>query len=49
MRAALQTAAGKQMACTFVALGTRPADEGHWFSKMLTGGADFAQVHAAAA
>ena len=47
MRAALQTAAGKQMACTFVALGTRPADEGHWFSKMLTGGADFAQVHAA--
>ena len=47
MVAALQTAAGKQPHSRFVALGTRPADEGHWFSKMLAGGADYAQCHAA--
>ncbi len=47
MRAALRTAAGKQPHSRFVALGTRPADDGHWFAKMLNGGADYAQSHAA--
>ena len=47
MRAALVTAAGKQPHSRFVALGTRPADEGHWFAGMLSGGADYAQCHAA--
>ena len=47
MVAALRTAAGKQPHSRFVALGTRPADESHWFSKMLAGGADYAQCHAA--
>ena len=49
MVAALRTAAGKQPHSRFVALGTRPADPEHWFAKMLTGGADFAQSHAARA
>ena len=47
MVAALRTAAGKQTSCKFVALGTRPASEDHWFSRMLAGGADYAQCHAA--
>ena len=47
MVAALRTAAGKQPHSRFVALGTRPADAEHWFAKMLTGGADYAQSHAA--
>ena len=47
MVAALRTAAGKQPHSRFVALGTRPADPEHWFSKMLAGGADCAQCHAA--
>ena len=47
MVAALQTAAGKQPDSRFIALGTRPADIDHWFSKMLDGGADYAQCHAA--
>ena len=42
MVAALRTAAGKQPHSRFVALGTRPADAEHWFSKMLAGGADYA-------
>ena len=49
MVAALRTAAGKQPHSRFVALGTRPADETHWFAKMLAGGADYAQCHAARA
>ena len=49
MVAALRTAAGKQAHSRFVALGTRPADSEHWFSKMLAGGADYAQCHAAGA
>ena len=49
MVAALRTAAGKQPHSRFVALGTRPADAEHWFSKMLSGGADYAQCHAARA
>ena len=47
MVAALTTAAGKQAHSRFVALGTRPADAEHWFSKMLVGTADYAQCHAA--
>ena len=47
MRAALKTAAGKQPFCRFVALGTRPASERHWFEKMLRGGCEYSQVHAA--
>ena len=49
MFSALRTAAGKQPHSRFVALGTRPADAEHWFSKMLAGGADYAQSHAARA
>ena len=49
MVAALRTAAGKQPHSRFVAFGTRPADAEHWFSKMLAGGADYAQSHAAKA
>ena len=30
----------------FLALGTQPVSEEHWFAKLLTGGADYAQVHA---
>ena len=47
MRAALVTAAGKQPHSLFLGIGTRPADEGHWFARMLAGGADYAQMHAA--
>ena len=47
MLAALKTASGKIPGSRFVALGTRPADPGHWFAKMLDGGAGFAQCHAA--
>ena len=47
MVAALRTASGKQPHSRFVALGTRPADDSHWFSKMLAGGCDYAQSHAA--
>ena len=47
MVAALRTAAGKQPHSRFVALGTRPADPEHWFTKLLAGGADYAQCHAA--
>ena len=47
MVAALQTAAGKQPHSRFVALGTRPVGGDHWFARMLEGGVDYAQVHAA--
>ena len=49
MVSALKTAAGKQPHSRFVALGTRPADAEHFFAKMLNGGADYAQTHAARA
>ena len=45
MRAALATAMGKLDGSRMIALGTRPADPAHWFSKMLDGGADYAQSH----
>ena len=45
MRAALATAMGKIDHSRMIALGTRPADPAHWFSKMLDGGADYGQSH----
>ena len=46
MLAAIQTSLGKLPASRLVAIGTRPDGE-HWFERMLTGSADYAQVHAA--
>ena len=47
MVAALRISLGKIPGGRLIALGTRPADEGHWFSQLLSGGADYAQCHAA--
>ena len=47
MLAAIRTGLGKVPGSRMVALGTRPATDGHWFARMLAGGADYAQVHAA--
>ena len=47
MLAAIVTGLGKIPGSRLVALGTRPADSGHWFSKQLDGGASYSQVHAA--
>ena len=49
MVAALETSAGKQRSSRFIALGTRPMGEEHWFSRLLAGSADYAQTHAAEA
>ena len=49
MLSALRTAAGKMPFTRFVALGTRPSDSEHWFAKLLSGAADYSQVHAARA
>ena len=48
MLAALVTGDGKLADQRAIALGTKPADPNHWFSRWLDGGADYAQVHAAA-
>ncbi|MDE0190752.1 MAG: terminase large subunit [Gammaproteobacteria bacterium] len=45
--AAMRTSLGKVPGSRLIALGTRPVGEHHWFAKMLAGGADYAQVHAA--
>lgn len=45
--AAMRTTLGKVAGDKLIALGTRPADPDHWFSKLLAGTADYAQVHAA--
>ena len=47
MLAALVTGLGKVPDSKLIALGTRPADEAHWFARMLSGTADYAQCHAA--
>ncbi len=47
MVAALRTASGKQPHSRFVALGTMPADDSHWFSKMFSDEAVYSQKHAA--
>ena len=44
---ALSTSLGKIPDSRMIAIGTRPAAPDHPFEKMLTGGADYAQVHAA--
>ena len=41
--AALRTGLGKTPHSRLVALGTRPSSPSHWFSKMLAGGAGYAQ------
>ena len=46
--AALRTAAGKVPDSRLIGLGTRPSDSEHFFAKMLDGGSDYSQVHAAA-
>ena len=46
MIAALRTGLGKQPGSRLIALGTRPADELHWFARLLES-APYAQVHAA--
>ena len=45
MYAALETALGKQDGARLLAIGTRPADDRHWFAVLLDGGADYAQRH----
>ena len=45
--AAINTGLGKVPNSKLIALGTRPAYEDHPFSKLLAGGADYVQVHAA--
>ena len=45
MIAALRTGLGKIPGGRLIALGTRPADETHWFAQMLNGGADYSQSH----
>ncbi len=47
MRAALDTGLGKVPGSRLIALGTRPADDAHWFAKMLAGESDYAQSHEA--
>ena len=48
MHAALLTALGKIPHSRLIALGTRPADTGHWFAMLLGGGPGvYAQCHAA--
>ena len=47
MMAALRTALGKLPSYRLIALGTKPSDAEHWLSKMLDGGADYCQIHAA--
>ena len=47
MVAALQTSLGKQVDAKLLFLGTRPATEDHFFQRLLDGGADYSQVHAA--
>ena len=48
MLAAIKTGLGKVPGSRMIALGTRPADATHWFSRMLAGdGVAYAQCHAA--
>ena len=47
MLSALRTGLGKVPGSRLIALGTRPADESHWFSRLLGGVADYSQCHAA--
>ena len=50
MLAAVRTGLGKVPFSKLIALGTRPANDAHWFSMMLDGGtADYAQCHSVGA
>ena len=49
MMAALETAMGKIPDSRMMVIGTRPADESHFFARMLAGGAGYSQLHAASA
>ena len=44
---ALSTAMGKIPGSRLVALGNQSPDDKHWFSRLLAGGASYAQLHAA--
>ena len=46
MLAAIRTGLGKVPNSRLIALGTRPADDGHWFARLLVS-APYSQVHAA--
>ena len=48
MFAALETSLGKQGDSRLLAIGTRPADDRHWFAGLLDGGADYSQAHVGA-
>ena len=49
MLAAVRTGLGKTPNSKLIALGTRPADDSHWFAMMLDAGtADYAQCHSTA-
>ena len=43
----IRTGLGKQPGSRLIALGTRPADDSHFFARMLKGGAGYSQTHAA--
>ena len=45
--AAITTGLGKTPGSRLICLGTKPSSPDHWFSKMLAGGAGYAQIHAA--
>ena len=47
MQAALTTSLGKLPSSRLIAIGTRPDSDSHFFEKLLMGGADYSQVHAA--
>ena len=47
MLAALETSLGKVEDGRLIVLGTRAADDDHFFSKLLDGGADYSQSHTA--
>ena len=46
---AIKTGLGKVPGSRLIALGTRPANSQHWFTRLLDGGAMYSQVHAASA
>ena len=47
MLSALRTGLGKIPGSRLIAIGTRPASATHWFSRLLDGGAQYSQSHAA--
>ena len=49
MYSALVTSLGKITGSRLIALGTRPAESEHWFSRLLDGGADYSQQYMAPA